>query len=214
MRFPTRFPTRIAFAVAVVALFTADPASAHHMMGGKLPQTLAQGLLSGLAHPVIGLDHFAAIIGAGIVAALIGRGFAPVLAFTTAMIAGVMLHVGRADIPAAELLVGLSTAAIGLLILLRAGFGVLPVAILFALTGIVHGYALGESIVGAESAPLGAYLAGLLVIQSVIAAGAFLTTRMIAARGVSFSLFALRIAGAAIALVGGAAAAMAAGLAG
>lgn len=214
MRFPTRFPTRIAFAVAVVALFAADPASAHHMMGGKLPQTLAQGLLSGLAHPVIGLDHFAAIIGAGIVAALIGRGFAPVLAFTTAMIAGVMLHVGRADIPAAELLVGLSTAAIGLLILLRAGFGVLPVAILFALTGIVHGYALGESIVGAESAPLGAYLAGLLVIQSVIAAGAFLTTRMIAARGVSFSLFALRIAGAAIALVGGAAAAMAAGLAG
>ncbi|WP_315768028.1 MULTISPECIES: HupE/UreJ family protein [unclassified Bradyrhizobium] len=213
MRFPTRFPTRIAFAVAVVALF-ADPASAHHMMGGKLPQTLAQGLLSGLAHPVIGLDHFAAIVGAGIVAALIGRGFAPVLAFTTAMIAGVMLHVGRADIPAAELLVGLSTAAIGLLILLRAGFGVLPVAILFALTGIVHGYALGESIVGAESAPLGAYLAGLLVIQSVIAAGALLATRMIAARGVSFSLFALRIAGAAIALVGGAAAAMAAGLAG
>ncbi|WP_316234824.1 HupE/UreJ family protein [Bradyrhizobium sp. SZCCHNR1004] len=213
MRFPTRFPTRIAFAVAVVALF-ADPASAHHMMGGKLPQTLAQGLLSGLAHPVIGLDHFAAIVGAGIVAALIGRGFAPVLAFTTAMIAGVMLHVGRADIPAAELLVGLSTAAIGLLILLRAGFGVLPVAILFALTGIVHGYALGESIVGAESAPLGAYLAGLPVIQSVIAAGALLATRMIAARGVSFSLFALRIAGAAIALVGGAAAAMAAGLAG
>ncbi|MGJ4944887.1 HupE/UreJ family protein [Bradyrhizobium sp. HKCCYLS1011] len=209
-----RYPIRIAFAVAALALVAADPASAHHMMGGKLPQTFAQGLLSGLGHPVIGLDHFAAIIGAGIIAALIGRGFAPVLAFTTAMIAGVMLHVARADMPAAELLVGLSTAAIGLLIVLRSGFGVLLVAILFALTGLVHGYALGESIVGAENTPLGAYLAGLLVIQSLIAAGAFAATRFVAARGVSFGSVAVRTAGAAIMLVGGAAAAMAAGLAG
>ncbi len=201
-------------AIAFAAMLVADPAFAHHMMGGQLPQTFAQGLLSGLGHPIIGLDHFAAIIGAGIIAAVIGRGFAPVLAFTTAMIVGVMLHLARANIPAAELLVGLSTAAIGLLVVMRGGFGALPVAVLFALTGLVHGYALGESIVGAENTPLVAYLGGLLAIQTLIAAGAFVGTRLIAAQGRSVTPLALRFAGAAIVLVGGVAAATAAGVIG
>ena len=201
-------------AIAFAAVLAADPAFAHHMMGGRLPQTFAQGLLSGLGHPIIGLDHLAAITGAGIIAAVIGRGFAPVLAFTTAMIIGVMLHLARANIPAAELLVGLSTAAIGLLVVIRSGVGALPVAVLFALTGLIHGYALGESIVGAENTPLAAYLGGLLVIQTLIAAGAFVGTRFVAAQGRSIAPVALRIAGAIIVLVGGAAAAMAAGVIG
>ena len=42
-------------------------------------------------------------------------------------------------------------------------------AALFAVAGLLHGYALGESIVGAEASPLVAYFAGLLVIQTAIA---------------------------------------------
>ncbi|MGJ5045130.1 MULTISPECIES: HupE/UreJ family protein [unclassified Bradyrhizobium] len=202
------------FAAASLMLLATDPAFAHHMMGGKLPQTFAQGMLSGLGHPVIGIDHLAAIVGAGIVAALLGRGFAPVLAFATAMIAGVGLHVAKANIPAAELLVGLTTVVVGLVVVMRGRFGVLPVAGLFAVTGLVHGYALGESIVGAENTPLGAYLVGLLVIQTIIAAGAFLGTRLLSAKAKAAAPLALRLAGAAIVLVGGVAAATAAGVIG
>ncbi|CAL78622.1 Conserved hypothetical protein; putative HupE/UreJ protein [Bradyrhizobium sp. ORS 278] len=209
-----KFTRYSAFALASLVLLAAEPAFAHHMMGGKLPQTFAQGLLSGLGHPVIGLDHLAAIVGAGIVAALLGRGFTPVLAFTTAMIAGVGLHLAKSNIPAAELLVGLSTAVVGLVVVLRGRFGVLPVAALFALTGVVHGYALGESIVGAETTPLGAYLAGLLVIQTAIAAGAFAGTTLLSARADKLAPLALRLAGAVIVLVGGVAAATAAGVIG
>ena len=39
-----------------------DPALAHHVMGGHMPVTFADGLLSGLAHPIIGFDHFAAVV--------------------------------------------------------------------------------------------------------------------------------------------------------
>jgi urease accessory protein len=209
-----KFTRTTTFTIASLLLLAAQPAFAHHMMDGKLPQTFAQGMLSGLAHPIIGIDHLAAIVGAGIVAALLGRGFAPVLAFTTAMIAGVGLHVAKANIPAAELLVGLSTAVVGLVVVMRGRFGMLPVAALFALTGLVHGYALGESIVGAETAPLGAYLAGLLVIQTVIAAGAFLGTRLLSAKANAIAPLALRLAGAAIVLAGGVAAATAAGMIG
>ena len=97
---------------------------------------------------------------------------------------------------------------------MRGQFGVLPVAALFALTGLVHGYALGESIVGAENTPLGAYFAGLLVIQTLIAVGAFLGTKALSAKADTLAPVALRIAGAAIVLVGGVAAATAAGVIG
>jgi urease accessory protein len=46
------------FGVALLA----EPAFAHHLMGGRTPSTFADGLLSGLGHPIIGLDHFAAVV--------------------------------------------------------------------------------------------------------------------------------------------------------
>jgi urease accessory protein len=41
----------------VVVCLLAEPAFAHHPMGGLTPATFADGLLSGLGHPVIGLDQ-------------------------------------------------------------------------------------------------------------------------------------------------------------
>ena len=41
--------------------FAIEPAFAHHVVGGKMPVTFMDGLLSGLGHPIIGLDHLAAI---------------------------------------------------------------------------------------------------------------------------------------------------------
>jgi urease accessory protein len=151
---------------------------------------------------VIGLDHFAAVVGVGILAALLGRGVRPVFAFSAAMIFGVVLHLASANIPAAELLVGLSTLLIGGLVALRLSLGMLPSAALFAAVGVVHGYALGESIVGAEASPLGAYLAGLLVIQTVIAAAAYAATIRVQHRTPSFNRAGMATAGAVIALIG------------
>jgi urease accessory protein len=185
-----------------VAMLAPAQALAHHVMGGKLPVTFMQGLLSGLGHPIIGLDHFAAVVGVGILAALIGRGVRPVLAFSAALIFGVVLHLASADIPAAELLVGLSTVLIGGLVALRLSLGMLPAAVLFAAAGVVHGYALGESIVGAEPSPLGAYLAGLLAVQMVIAVAAYTATMRIYRRVPSFDRAGMAAAGAVIALIG------------
>jgi hypothetical protein len=54
-------------ALAVTGFFS--PAFAHHALGGKLPATAWEGFLSGLAHPVIGLDHLAFVVAIGLVAA-------------------------------------------------------------------------------------------------------------------------------------------------
>jgi len=208
MTTPIRRTTILA---AFVMLACQVPAYAHHAMDGDLPRTLVQGLLSGLAHPVIGLDHLAAIVGVGALAGIAGRGTVPVLAFSAAMMAGVALHLGRVDLPGGELLVGLATLMIGALLILRVAISPALATVLFAVAGVVHGHALGESIVGAEPAPLAAYLVGLFVVQTAIGLGACFAAQHLAA-GRPRAL-ALSVAGIVIAAVGGAFAAFAAGIA-
>lgn len=197
--------------VLAIMMMVAEPAWAHHVMGGKLPQTFLQGLLSGFGHPVIGVDHLAAIVGVGILAALAGRSAAVVLAFSVAVIAGVGLHLSRIDLPASELFVGLTTLLIGALVILRQSMSAGRALLLFAIAGLVHGYALGESIVGAEASPLVAYLLGLLVMQTAIGVVVYAAVRSLSrwpARTTG-----LTIAGVLVAIAGGIATAAAAGLA-
>ncbi len=200
---------RLAACAGIVTFAMPAPAFAHHPMGGTTPVTFLQGLLSGIGHPVIGIDHLAAIVGAGLLVALAQRGVAPLLAFSAALIAGVGLHLSGADLPVSELLVGLSTIAIGVLVLLRQSMRPAAAASLFAVVGLLHGYALGESIVGAEPAPLVAYLAGLLIIQTAIAFGAYALLVRLPARAMPMT-----VAGIVVVLAGGMTAAAATGLVG
>ncbi len=197
--------------VFALMMMITQPAWAHHPMDGKLPQTFLQGLLSGFGHPVIGVDHLAAIVGVGILAALVGRSAAVVLAFSVSVIAGVGLHLSGVDLPASELFVGLTTLLIGALVILRQSMSAGRALLLFALAGLVHGYALGESIVGAEASPLVAYLLGLLIMQTAIGVVVYAAVRSLArwpARTTG-----LTVAGVLVALAGGIATAAAAGLA-
>jgi urease accessory protein len=163
-------------ALAALAV-QAGPALAHHVMDGSMPVTFVQGLLSGLGHPVIGLDHLAAVIAVGCLAAMHRAGPALAIGFVLAMMAGVAAHLGGAGVPGAEILVALTVLALGAA-LWRREIAAATALALFAAAGLIHGYALGESIYGAEPAPLVAYLIGLAVIQSAIALAALWAARM------------------------------------
>lgn len=204
------FSSRRIAALAIIMIVAAQPAWAHHVMGGKMPETFLQGLLSGLGHPVIGIDHLAAIVGVGVLAARAARGAATVLSFSIAVIAGVGMHLGKLDLPASELFVGLTTLGIGALVIARQSMGRGLALLLFGVAGLVHGYALGESIVGAEPSPLVAYLVGLLIMQSAIGTAVYAAARSLAhwpARTAG-----LTATGVLVALAGGIATAAAAGL--
>src|SRR5262249_38591445 len=180
-------------------VLSAGNVSAHHIMGGRTPATFGEGMLSGLGHPIIGLDHFAAVVAVGCIAAMHSAGAALVIAFIVSMMAGVALHLNGATVPAAEILVALSVIALGVLMLGRRQMSAISALVLFALVGLVHGYALGESIYGAEQTPLYAYLLGLAVIQSAIALVA-MAARSVA--GPSRDLSPLRLVAAGIAGIG------------
>lgn len=184
----------------VASAFGSAPAFAHHVMGGRTPATFGEGILSGLGHPVIGLDHLAAVIAVGCLAAMHRSASALALAFVLAMIGGVALHLHGTSVPGAEILVALTVLALGLLMVLYRDMSVGAAVVLFAMVGVIHGYALGESIYGAERTPLYAYLIGLAVIQSAIALAAAHMTRSVA-RG-SPDLSAVRLVGAGIVGIG------------
>jgi len=190
---------RLASSLILLVLGSA-PAFAHHLMGGRTPASLTDGLLSGLGHPVIGLDHFAAVVAVGCLAA--AHRVAPALAigFVMAMMAGVALHLHGATVPGAEILVALSVIFLGVFMLRGRNIEASVAFVLFAVVGLIHGYALGESIYGAEPTPLYAYLLGLAVIQSAIALAAMQITRMMARRPAVMSP--LRLVGAGITGIG------------
>ncbi|MEM6866945.1 MAG: HupE/UreJ family protein [Cyanobacteria bacterium P01_C01_bin.121] len=52
----------------------APPALAYHPFGGNVPGTIWTSLLSGIGHPVIGLDHLAFVIAVSLMAAVLRQG--------------------------------------------------------------------------------------------------------------------------------------------
>jgi urease accessory protein len=168
------------------------------------PATLGQGLLSGLGHPIIGIDHFAFLILAALLASML-KGFSRMmvpLAFIAATIAGTVFHLGAANVPMMETLIALTVIVGGVLALTRKSLGVLALGALFALSGLFHGYAYGEAVVGAETTPLLAYLVGFAVIQYSLIVGGILALDKLASRSENARLLAAR-AGSAVALATG-----------
>ena len=187
-------------AVAVLAS-TASPAFAHHAMGGQLPTTFSEGLLSGLAHPILGPDHLAFVIAIGIAAALVPAGVGLIGAFFAASAAGILLHFGAWNLPLVEVLVAATVILAGALVAFGTRTGNGAWLALAAVAGLVHGYALGEAIVGADRGVLGAYLLGLAITASCIAAAVMALTRTYLATGVAMDTR-LRAAGAVVGCVG------------
>ena len=149
------------------------PALAHHAMGNQTPTRFIEGFLSGLAHPVIGLDHLAFVVVVGLLATTRSKGVMIPMAFVIAALVGTGLHLQRFDLPGAELWISASVLACGLLLALGSQLPAVALAGLASLAGLLHGYAYGESIIGATPAPLLAYLLGFTAMQIGIALGAF-----------------------------------------
>lgn len=145
---------------------------AHHPLGGRLPSNFFEGFMSGVAHPVIGLDHFVFVIAVGLLAALSRQGIMIPVAFMIAGLAGTGIHLQSLDLPAPEFFISASVLLFGGLLALKKSPNWLIVAGLGAIAGLFHGYAYGEAIVGAGMTPMVAYLTGFTVIQLVIALAA------------------------------------------
>ena len=181
--------------LAALAAISANPASAH------LPPGEYGSFASGLTHPLFGLDHVLAMIAVGLWAAQIGgRAVWTVpTGFVAAMLAGFLLALAGAPLPAVEPVILASIMVLGTVVALalRPGAGV-AVALVAAL-GLFHGHAHGGELGGAQALSFGAGF--------VLATAALHATGVIVANGARKSAHenggrAIRALGALTALTG------------
>ena len=185
-------------AIAAPFFLIVSDASAHHVMGGRTPATFAEGMLSGLGHPIIGPDHLAFLLALGVAVGVFRLSLVNPLLFLVAMAAGVAAHVAGIALPGAEFIVAGSVLLAGAMLVIEREIPAPWWTGLFVIAGFFHGYAYGESIFGAEATPLAAYLVGLVAVQTALTIGIALATRALW----QASALAPRLAGAAVGGVG------------
>lgn len=195
---PKTRPWILAAALAAVP----HAAWAHHVMDGNLPQTFMQGLLSGLGHPLIGLDHAAFIVAAGFLLALVSGGAWCVLALIAGSLLGAALHLDGINLPWSEAGVALSVMLVGALVMARRRIAPSWLAGGLALAGLLHGHAYAESIFGAEPTPLIAYLIGFSLVQYAVALAALWAHRQLIAMHTAWVRPVSTLLGAAVSAIG------------
>ncbi len=120
-------------------LVAATPACAH------VGQHLGFSAASGFAHPLMGLDHLAAMIAVGLWAAMAGgkRIWIWPAAFVIAMLVGGFIGHAGIDLPQVEPVIALSVVVLGLLVATGISAPIPVGAVLIAAFAIFHGHAHG-----------------------------------------------------------------------
>ncbi|NVO17794.1 MAG: HupE/UreJ family protein [Rhodoplanes sp.] len=141
---------RTTTAAAAVLLAAADVASAHV---GLTPHV--HGFGDGFVHPLLGVDHLAAMLAVGLWSATLGgvAMLAVPAAFVGLLVAGAVLATSGVALPAVEPIVTASVVVLGLLVALKVRLPVVAAAAVVGLFGLFHGYAHGAEM-PAAAAPL------------------------------------------------------------
>ncbi|HBL28029.1 MAG TPA: urease accessory protein UreJ [Acidobacteria bacterium] len=155
-------PRWIFLALGMLACFPAE-AFAH------VDRQAGAGFLSGLLHPVFGLDHFLAMLSVGIVSAQLGgkKVFIIPAVFVLSMVGGAVAGLQGQAWPLSEAGIALSVVVLGAAIALvrenGGGWGVMPVVMFF---GSLHGHAHGLEL--PQSADPVYYAAGFVTSTTLI----------------------------------------------
>ncbi len=174
------------FAVAAMTAFAASKVLAHHPTGGEVPSTAWQGLLSGLGHPIIEIDHLLFLFGAAFVAAFVGaqpkRALFALAVYALAGMLGTVFRAGGIEWAMTEWLVPLSLLVLAFsLWLCWVPAGAITL-VMVVIAGMGHGYAYGEAILGSEMGPLAWYLFGLFLIQTLLMTSTYVLVRHLLVR--------------------------------
>lgn len=154
--------------LATIFLFATSSAAFAH------PGHNVSGLVAGLTHPFLGLDHLLAMLAVGLWAAQnskcnVGGGCRVWLlpaTFMTMLAAGAGIAMQWQSLPLVEPGIAASVLALGLLIALSLRLPVLLSVAAAALFGLMHGYAHGLEL--PESAAPSAYALGFLAATATL----------------------------------------------
>lgn len=156
-------------------LLLAPAAQAHHLLHllNLQPSPLG-GLLSGLAHPVLGPDHLLFLLALSLVG--LKRRAAWMLGLLATGLCGSALGLLLPGLPGAEALVSFTLVLMALVLM-----GRLPMLLLVPAFAL-HGYVLSASVLGWTTMPMASYLFGLLLSQGALLLLSLTVLRRLGAR--------------------------------
>lgn len=163
---PMIAPVALALTVCLVAALMPALAVAHP--GGPLAHS---AFLSGVFHPLGGVDHLLAMVAVGWLAARIGGRalWCVPLAFVALMITGGLLAGGGVALPLVETLIALSVVALGLALARGRRLSALAAMVLVGFFAIFHGHAhLTEMTVTGHDGDMLAYGAGFVLATTAL----------------------------------------------
>lgn len=148
--------------LAAAASLLAQPAFAHEQTG------VGGGLVSGLLHPLTGLDHLIAMVAVGIWGAQLGAPaiFVLPITFPLVMALGGVLGILHVPLPMPEMVIALSALVLGGAVALRLKLPFTAAAVVVAVFAIFHGHAHGAELPGSAN-PL-AYGIGFVVSTGLL----------------------------------------------
>ncbi len=147
--------------IAVLLTVFLPQANAHHPLEGQIePFSLFQGFVSGLAHPLLGLDHLLFLSSIGMTALVTSLRWIPAL-LGFGMVGSLFAFI-IPSIPGSEMVMGLSLVVSALVLVRRLS----PTWIVPFI--VMHGYVLAGLMVGSEPTPLAGYFLGLLLSEAIL----------------------------------------------
>ncbi|WP_236589777.1 HupE/UreJ family protein [Ramlibacter aurantiacus] len=148
--------------MSAALLLFCDAAFAHVAQAGE------RGLVSGLLHPVQGLDHLLAMVAVGIWGAFLGAPliWALPVVFPLLMVVGALLGMAGVPLPSVEAGIALSVALLGLAIVAAWRAPTAAALALVAAFGVLHGHAHGTEL--PEAASPAAYAAGFVIATGLL----------------------------------------------
>jgi urease accessory protein len=123
-------------------------------------------------------------------------------AFVVAILLGAIAHVLGIDLPLADSLVAISLIIAGVMLALLLAMRPSTLVFIVAVSGLFHGHAYAETIIGATAAPILAYLVGFSFMHLLLILGIAELGRQAYASMPKASWHALRLTGGVTALVG------------
>ena len=140
---PSPVATRWVGLCLLVALSSHTQSAVAHTEKG-----VTGGLVSGLLHPVLGLDHLVAMVAVGLWGAQLGNPAIWVLpiAFPAVMACGALLGVAGVPLPGVEVAIAGSALLLGSMVALSVRPKLWVAAVLVASFGIFHGHAHGAEL--------------------------------------------------------------------
>jgi urease accessory protein len=170
------------YAMTISILFPVA-AIAHHPLGGEMPTTFLDGFLSGIGHTLIEPAHLLFLLGFAVLMGVSqispSKAAAFIISFLSAVSLGTLLAFNLSLIFFPPIFLAVCLLVLGSLLWLRAIPRIMGLLFILA-TGFCHGVAFSETVLGAESTPILAYISGLVVIQSALLFFLFLLIRYLA----------------------------------